>query len=138
MRKLILISTNTTPCYCSTTASTSISFRHLIRFPPASWWRSKHLLQLLALLSVHCLLIPLLVPLVAVGPLPAAIALHNCTWCLAVRADLEADVALDLVLALTRGFGGGWPSAHRSFIAHMKFSLKFSLNHLFSYFVRRR
>ena len=50
---------------------------------------------------------------VAVGPLLALLALHLGAWFLAVRADLEADVALDLVLALTRGFGGGWPGAHR-------------------------
>ena len=68
---------------------------------------------------MHRLPIPLLAPLVAVGPLPAAIALLCSTWRLAVRADLEADVALDLILALTRRFGGGWPGTHRSFTAHM-------------------
>ena len=60
------------------------------------------MLQLLALLSVHRLPVVLLAPLVAVGPLEARLALQPRTRFLAVRADLEADVALDLVLALIK------------------------------------
>ena len=72
------------------------------------------MLQLLALLSVHRLPVVLLAPLVAVGPLEARLALQPRTRFLAVRADLEADVALDLVLAFGRRFRGGWPGAHRA------------------------
>ena len=54
--------------------------------------------------SLHCsrctVVQPLfLAPVVAVGPLQAA-ALLCGTGCLAVRTDLEVDIALDLILAL--------------------------------------
>ena len=76
-------------------------------FGPGCRLRQYDALQLLALLSVHRLPVALLAPLVAVGPLEARLALQPRTWFLAVRADLEADVALDLILTLGRGFGGG-------------------------------
>ena len=60
---------------------------------------SKYLRQLLTLLSVHRRPIVILAPAVAVGPLQAA-ALLCGTGCLAVRTDLEVDVALDLILTL--------------------------------------
>ena len=54
---------------------------------------------------MHRLPVVLLALLVAVGPPQARLTLQPRTArCRAVRADLEADVALDL--ALGRGFGG--------------------------------
>ena len=44
----------------------------------------------------------------------AAIALLRSTWCFAVRADLEADVSLVLILTLEEVIRVGWPSAHRA------------------------
>ena len=55
------------------------------------------------------------------------VKIHGGIRFLAVRADLEADVALDFVLALGRRFRGGWPVAHRSpFQDTMKMELLYS------------
>ena len=55
------------------------------------------------MLFVHRLPILLLALLVAVRPLQARLALVHGAGFLAVRADLEADVALDLILLVLRG-----------------------------------
>ena len=62
------------------------------------------------------------VVLVAVRPFEARLALQPRTGFLAVRADLEVDVALDFVLAFARGFGRGWSGAHPCIVKPVRLS----------------
>ena len=64
-----------------THTATTFSFGCLLDFPPPSRRQHKHLLQLLALLSVHCLPIFRLAPLVARVPSPSTKAKHARQAC---------------------------------------------------------
>ena len=64
-----------------THTAATFSFGCLLDFPPPSRRQHKHLLQLLALLSVHCLPIFRLAPLVARVPSPSTKAKHARQAC---------------------------------------------------------